>query len=107
MTRQTYRRYAATRRTKRNGPPDSAWNAQEANLAAKAAAAGEQELKGECNALRLAIDAARQAVAARDAECARLQHSLHSSRGELVELAAQHRYVGQYAQRVFALPPHD
>ena len=57
--------------------------------------AGEQELKSECNSLRLAVDAAKQAAAAKDAECMRLQQSLHSSRCELVELAAKHRYAGK------------
>lgn len=65
----------------------------------KAAVAGEQKLKGECNSLRLAVDAARQAVAAKDAECMRLQQSLHSSRCELAELAAKHRYAGECACR--------
>ena len=75
---------------------DEAVATQEVNLEVKAAAAGEQELKGECNSLRLAVDAARQAVAAKDAECMRLQQSLHSSRCELVELAAKHRCAGGY-----------
>ena len=83
--------------------PYSASRTQEANLGVKAAAASEQELKGECNSLRLAIDAARQAVAARDAECMRLQQSLHSSRCELAELAAKHRHV---CAPIPCLPPH-
>ena len=69
--------------------------AQAANLELKGAAAGEQEMKSECNSLRLALDAARLAVTHRDAECARLQQSLHASRAELVELAAKHRCVPQ------------
>ena len=64
--------------------------------------AGEQELKGECNSLRMAVDTARQAVAARDAECMRLQQSLRSSRCELVELTAKHGYAGASACK---LPP--
>ena len=76
---------------------------QEANRDVKAAVAGEQELKGECNSLRMAVDAARQAVAARDAECMRLQQSLHSSRCELVELAAKHRYAGACACKLSPL----
>ena len=72
--------------------------AQAANLELKGAAAGEQEMKSECNSLRLALDAARLAVTNRDAECTRLQQSLHGSRAELVELAAKHRCL------VMALP---
>ena len=72
---------------------DGASITQEANLNVKAAAASEQELKAECSSLRLAVDAARQAAAARGAECMRLQQSLHSSRCELAELAAAHRCV--------------
>lgn len=64
---------------------------QAANLELKKAAAGEQEMKSECNSLRLALDAARLAVTTRDAECTRLQQSLHASRAELVDIAAKHR----------------
>ena len=64
---------------------------QEANRELKGAVAGEQGMRSECNSLRMSIDAARQAVAAKDAECMRLQQSLHSSRCELVDLAAKHR----------------
>jgi hypothetical protein len=71
---------------------------QEANLLLKSAVASEQEMKGECNSLRLSVDAARQAVVNKDAECVRLQHSLHSGRCELVELAAKHRYESHTAQ---------
>lgn len=65
--------------------------AQAANLELKAALAGDADMKSECNSLRLAVDAARNAVAARDAEIVRLQQSVHSGRCELVELTAKHR----------------
>ena len=68
---------------------------QEANLELKKAAVGEQEMKSECNSLRLALDAARLTVTNRDAECTRLQQSLHASRAELAELAAKHRCIPQ------------
>ena len=48
-------------------------------------------MKSECNSLHMSIDAARQAVAGKDAECMRLQQSLHSSRCEVADLAAKHR----------------
>ena len=70
---------------------------QAANLELKGAAAGEQEVKSECNSLRLALDAARLAVTNRDTECARLQQSLHASRAEMAELAAKHRCLPQQA----------
>ena len=78
---------------------------QAANLELKGAAAGEQEMKSECNSLRLALDAARLAVAGKDAECVRLQQSLHASRAELVELAAKHRCLPQQAS-CLASPHH-
>ena len=75
---------------------------QAANLELKGAVAGEQEMKSECNSLRLAVDATRLAVTAKDAECMRLQQSLHASRAELVELAAKHRCLPGQAPRLAA-----
>ena len=73
---------------------------QAASLELKGAAAGEQELKSECNSLRLAVDAARLAAAAKDAERARLQQSLHTSRAELMDLAAKHRCLPWQSSRL-------